>query len=143
MRKLGLIGGLSWTSTARYYELINRSVQRRMGGLHSATLLVESLDFAEVARCVTGNDWDCALSQMAGAAKRLELAGAEGLPLCAHSKPKRHRPSSSAGSSSLLNVIDTRRPQPKAPSNKSVAGEWCNGPPRRRRAGRPHRPHGL
>ncbi len=63
MRKLGLIGGLSWTSTARYYELINRAVQRELGGLHSATLIIESLDFAELARCVTINDWDCALSQ--------------------------------------------------------------------------------
>ncbi len=53
MKKLGLIGGLSWTSTARYYELINRTVQDRLGGLHSATLVIESLDFSELARCVT------------------------------------------------------------------------------------------
>jgi aspartate racemase len=121
MRKLGLIGGLSWTSTARYYELINRSVQRRMGGLHSATLLVESLDFAEVARCVTGNDWDCALSQMAGAAKRLELAGAEGLLICANSMHKLHGQIASAVSIPVINVINEIGAKLKSDGVKSVA----------------------
>ncbi len=85
MHKLGLIGGLSWTSTARYYAIINQAVHRARGGQHSAPLLIESLDFAEVARCATENDWDCAASQLIGAAQRLEQGGAGALLICANS----------------------------------------------------------
>ena len=85
MHKLGLIGGLSWTSTARYYEIINKAVHRAKGGQHSAPLLIESLDFADVAQCATDEDWDCAARQLIGAAKRLETAGAGTLLICANS----------------------------------------------------------
>lgn len=85
MRKIGLIGGISWTSTARYYEIINKAVHRARGGQHSAPLLIESLDFAEVARCATQDDWDCAAGQLIGAARRLEQGGAERLLICANS----------------------------------------------------------
>ncbi|MFY9351538.1 aspartate/glutamate racemase family protein [Sphingobium sp.] len=85
MRKLGLIGGLSWTSTARYYQIINQAVHRALGGQHSAPLLIESLDFAEVARCATQQDWDCAAGQLIASARRLEQGGAETLLICANS----------------------------------------------------------
>lgn len=85
MHKLGLIGGLSWTSTARYYEIINQAVHRSLGGQHSAPLLIDSLDFAEVARCLTENDWDCAAGHLIGAAQRLEQGGAGALLICANS----------------------------------------------------------
>lgn len=88
MRKIGLIGGLSWASTARYYEIINQGVHRVKGGVHSAPLLIESLDFAEVARCATQDDWDCASSQLVSAARRLESAGAQALLICANSMHK-------------------------------------------------------
>lgn len=106
MRKLGLIGGLSWTSTARYYELINRAVQRQLGGLHSATLLLESLDFAEMARCASTNDWESAALQATGAAQRLEAAGAEGLLLCANSVHKVYDRIAASVSIPVINVID-------------------------------------
>lgn len=85
MRKLGLIGGLSWTSTARYYEIINQAIHRAKGGQHSAPLLIESLDFAQVSGCVTQEDWDCASGHLIGAAQRLEQGGAEALLICANS----------------------------------------------------------
>ncbi len=85
MKKLGLIGGLSWGSTARYYQIINEAVAKRAGGLHSAPLAIESLDFAEVARCATAEDWDCASAHLIGAARRLEASRAEGLIICANS----------------------------------------------------------
>lgn len=88
MRKIGLIGGLSWTSTARYYQIINEAIARAKGGLHSAPIIVESLDFAEVARCTSADDWDCASGQLVGAAQRLEQAGAETLLICANSMHK-------------------------------------------------------
>ncbi len=85
MRKLGLIGGLSWTSTARYYEIINKAVHRALGGQHSAPLLIDSLDFADVARCASVQDWDCAAGQLIASARRLEQAGAGSILICANS----------------------------------------------------------
>lgn len=85
MRKLGLVGGMSWISTGRYYEIINRGIARKLGGLHSAPLVIESLDFADYARCATQDDWECASEAMVAAARRLEASGAEGIALCANS----------------------------------------------------------
>lgn len=85
MKKFGLIGGMSWSSTARYYQIINEGVARRLGNLHSAPLIIESLDFAEVVRCTTAEDWDAAATKMIAAAQRLEAAGAQGLAICANS----------------------------------------------------------
>ncbi len=121
MRRLGLIGGLSWSSTARYYELINQIVQRKMGGLHSATLVIDSLDFAEVARCTTTNDWDCAASQMVGAAKRLEAAGADGLMICANSLHKVTPQILASVNIPLIHIIDEIGARLKADGMKTVA----------------------
>lgn len=85
MKKLGLIGGLSWISTARYYEIINKGVARARGGLHSAPLVIESLDFAEIAGAASAEDWDAAADRMISAAQRLEAAGAQGIAICANS----------------------------------------------------------
>jgi aspartate racemase len=85
VRKLGLIGGLSWTSTARYYQIINEAVHRARGGQHSAPLGIESLDFAEVARSASQEDWDSNAGQLIAAAQRLEQAGAQSLLICANS----------------------------------------------------------
>lgn len=85
MHKLGLIGGLSWTSTARYYEIINQAVHRARGGQHSAPLLIESLDFATVAACTSDEEWDSAAGVLIEAARRLETAGAGALLICANS----------------------------------------------------------
>lgn len=88
MRKLGLIGGMSWVSTAMYYEQINKGIARRKGGLASAPLLLESLDFAPVAALQTEGAWDKLAALMAETAKRLEGAGAEGLLLCSNTMHK-------------------------------------------------------
>ena len=85
MKKLGLIGGLSWRSTARYYQIINEQVARRRGGLHSAPLLIESFDFAEVARCASEDDWSCAADMLIASARRLEAGGADAIAICANS----------------------------------------------------------
>lgn len=77
MRKLGIIGGTSWSSTALYYEHINRGVATRLGGLHSARLVIESLDLAPFAEMELSGDWDGVARITLEAAKRLEAAGAE------------------------------------------------------------------
>jgi aspartate racemase len=79
LRKLGIIGGTSWSSTALYYEHINRGVAQRLGGLHSAKLVIESLDLAPSAEMELSGDWDGVAHVTIDAAKRLESAGAEGV----------------------------------------------------------------
>lgn len=79
MRKLGIIGGTSWSSTALYYEHINRGVAQRLGGLNSALLVIESLNLAPIAEMELSGDWDAVAEVHVEAAKRLVKAGAEGV----------------------------------------------------------------
>lgn len=82
MRTIGLIGGMSWESTAVYYRIANELVRDRLGGLHSAKLLLASLDFQEVSEAQQAGDWPVAASLLAETAKRLEDAGAEVILIC-------------------------------------------------------------
>lgn len=91
MRKLGLIGGMSWVSTQRYYERINKQVQRDVGPRHSAPLLIESLDFAQIYRLQSEEDWQRGTSVIAEAANRLADAGAEMLIIGANSMHRMYR----------------------------------------------------
>ena len=79
MRMLGIIGGMSWESTAVYYRLLNQGVALRLGGLHSARLLLHSVDFAPVAALQLAGDWDQASDLLLHAAQGLQRAGAQGL----------------------------------------------------------------
>jgi aspartate racemase len=88
LRKLGLIGGMSWVSTALYYESINKGVAKRLGGLSSAPLLLESMDFAEVSQLQSAGEWDALGDRLIASAKRLEAAGAQGLILCSNTAHK-------------------------------------------------------
>ncbi len=82
MRTLGLIGGLSWESTAVYYRLINEGVRERLGGLHSAPLALYSFDMAEIAPLQAKGDWEQATRLMVNAAQCLKAAGAEAIVIC-------------------------------------------------------------
>ncbi|MEO9078721.1 MAG: aspartate/glutamate racemase family protein, partial [Rhodanobacter sp.] len=84
MKTIGLIGGMSWESTASYYRLINQAVKMRMGGLHSASLLLHSVDFADIEQFQRAGDWDAAGAQLAQAARGLQAAGADTLLICAN-----------------------------------------------------------
>ena len=79
LRKLGIVGGTSWSSTALYYDHINRGIARRLGGLHSALLSIESLDLAPIAEMELSGDWDAVAKITIDAAKRLQASGAEGV----------------------------------------------------------------
>ncbi|MDH5338997.1 MAG: amino acid racemase, partial [Rubrivivax sp.] len=79
MRTLGVIGGMSWESTAVYYRLLNEGVARRLGGLHSAALRLHSVDFAAVAAAQADGRWDTLAELMCDAARGLVAAGAQGL----------------------------------------------------------------
>lgn len=82
MRRLGLLGGMSWQSSALYYSLVNDLVAERLGGVHSADLVMVSVDFAEVERLQAAGDWAAASDLLAREAQGLEAAGAEAIVLC-------------------------------------------------------------
>jgi aspartate racemase len=88
MRQLGILGGMSWESTASYYRLLNQGVRERLGGLHSAPLLLHSVDFAEVAELQRRGDWQAAGVLLAKAAQGLERAGATALLLATNTMHK-------------------------------------------------------
>ena len=88
MRKLGLIGGMSWLSTRSYYERINQLVQAKAGPRSSAPLLIESLDFTDLSRLSTDAEWKRAATVLADSAKRLEKAGATAIIIGANSMHK-------------------------------------------------------
>ena len=88
MRKLGLIGGMSWLSTRTYYDHINNLVQARAGKQASAPLLIESLDFSALTRLSTPAEWANAAKVLASSAKRLERAGATAIVIGANSMHK-------------------------------------------------------
>lgn len=88
MKMIGLIGGMSWESTATYYKVINETVKKTLGGLHSAKCLLYSVDFAEIERCQSLGLWDQSADILIDAAKRLELAGAEFILICTNTMHK-------------------------------------------------------
>src|SRR5476649_2886932 len=84
MKTLGLIGGMSWESTTHYYQLLNRMARDRLGPMHSAALILWSVDFAPMAAMQARGDWAAATAVIVDAARRLEEAGAEALLICAN-----------------------------------------------------------
>ena len=88
MRMLGVLGGMSWTSTESYYRMLNQGVSERLGGLHSARLLLHSVDFAPVAQAQHDGDWGATLAVLAEAARGLERGGAEALLLATNTMHK-------------------------------------------------------
>ncbi|EQC1554680.1 MULTISPECIES: aspartate/glutamate racemase [Citrobacter] len=82
MKTIGLLGGMSWESTIPYYRLINEGIKQQLGGLHSASLLLHSVDFHEIEACQSRGEWDKAGDILAQAAIGLQQAGAEGIVLC-------------------------------------------------------------
>lgn len=88
MRTLGVLGGMSWTSTQSYYRLLNEGVAARLGGLHSAQLLLHSVDFAPVAQAQHDDDWDATSAILSAAAQGLARGGAEGLLIATNTMHK-------------------------------------------------------
>lgn len=121
MKKLGLIGGLSWRSTLRYYQIINEQVARRKGGLHSAPLVMESFDFVEVGHCATAEDWDNAAAALTRAAHQLEASGAEALVICANSMHVIHDRIASEIGIPIIHIADTVGAKMQADGVKSAA----------------------
>ncbi|MGI9297561.1 MAG: aspartate/glutamate racemase family protein, partial [Gammaproteobacteria bacterium] len=88
MKTIGLIGGMSWESTAVYYDLLNKGARDSLGGLHSAEIVLRSLDFAEIEKAQKAGDWNAAGNILADAARALEKGGAECVVICANTMHK-------------------------------------------------------
>ena len=84
MKKIGLIGGMSWESTQIYYRILNQKVNEILGGFHSAKCIIESVEFSKIFKAQSQNDWNALDQQMISAAKNLENAQAEVLLICAN-----------------------------------------------------------
>ncbi len=106
MRKLGLIGGMSWLSTRSYYERINQLVQARAGMRSSAPLLIESLDFTDLSRLSTADEWKRAAGTLADSAKRLEKAGATAIIIGANSMHKVYDQVAAAVTVPVIHIAD-------------------------------------
>ena len=88
MKTIGLIGGMSWESTVTYYQIVNETVKRELGGLHPAKVLLYSVDFAEIEEYQTKGEWDKSAAVLAEAAQNLEKAGAGFIIICTNTMHK-------------------------------------------------------
>lgn len=126
MKTLGLIGGMSWQLTAIYYRLLNEIVRERLGGLHSAELLLYSFDFAAIAAHQSAGDWDAAARLLADVARRLEGAGAEGLLICTNTMHRMADEVQAAVSIPLIHIADATAGTMKRAGRRS---RRCSPPP--------------
>ena len=106
MRRIGLLGGMSWESSALYYAVVNEAVRERLGGYHSARVLMASVDFAEVEAMQAAGEWDAAGELLAAEARALEAAGAECLVLCTNTMHKVADAIEAATTVPLLHIVD-------------------------------------
>jgi len=121
MKTIGLIGGVSWESTAIYYSLINREVQKRLGGFHSAKIAMISVDFAEFELLARTSQWDTLASRLSDAARALERAGADMVLLCANTMHHDADRVADSVSLPLLHICDCTAAGIKAQGLKRVA----------------------
>jgi aspartate racemase len=106
MKTIGLIGGMSWESSAQYYAIVNRAVRGRLGGSHSAELLLYSVDFGEIERLQHDDDWASLTARMVDAARRLEAGGADFVLICSNTMHLMADDAAAAIGVPLLHVID-------------------------------------
>lgn len=121
MRKLGLIGGMSWVSTGIYYDRINRIVQKRSAPMASAPMLIESLDFSQLYAIREDRDWQRASKVLVESAKRLEDGGAEGLIIGANSMHKLYDDVAAAIDIPILHIAEHVGKALKREGHKSAA----------------------
>ena len=88
MKTIGLIGGMSWESTVPYYRIINECVKEALGGLHSARILLYSVEFDEIEKCQARGDWDKSAEILSDVAQKLETAGADFILICTNTMHK-------------------------------------------------------
>jgi aspartate racemase len=106
MKTIGLIGGMSWESTQSYYQLLNQGIKNKLGGLHSAKIVLVSLDFASIAALQQQQDWPQMAEILIKAAKQVEAAGADYLLICTNTMHKLAEQVQAAVAIPLLHITD-------------------------------------
>lgn len=122
MKTIGLIGGMSWESTAEYYRIINETVRNRLGGLHSAKIVMVSVDFSEIEEMQVEGRWDDAGEALATAARQLEAAGADCVLICTNTMHKVAAQVEAATSLPLLHLADATAQRILAGPTASTVG---------------------
>ena len=120
MKCVGLIGGMSWESTAEYYRLLNEGVKQELGGLHSAKVLLYSVDFEEIEVLQHQGDWVALTQVMIDAAKKLETAGAELVLICTNTMHKMAGEVADSIAVPLLHIADAAAFEIKRQEKKKV-----------------------
>jgi len=120
-RTLGIIGGMSWESTESYYRLINEGVKAKLGGLHSADLLIHSVDFGPINTLQETGEWEALGSLMASSGKRLQAAGAQGLMIASNTMHKLFDDVQSATDLPLIHIADATIDAIKAQNLSKIA----------------------
>ena len=121
MRKIGLIGGMSWYSTEFYYRRINKQVQRRANMMCSAPMILDNLNFCDIAKATTGQDWDRVAEVLVASAKRLEAGGATAILIGANSMHRVHDRVADAVKVPVLHIADAVGQKMKADGVESAA----------------------
>ncbi|MCE0491074.1 aspartate/glutamate racemase family protein [Pantoea sp. Mb-10] len=111
MKLIGLIGGMSWESTALYYRIINQQVKQQLGGLHSARCVIYSVDFYQIETLQSSGEWEKAGKILADAARSLEAAGADFIVLCTNTMHKVAQAITNAVAIPLLHIADATAAQ--------------------------------
>ena len=106
MKTIGLIGGMSWESTVTYYQLINEAVHKRLGGLHSAKIVLWSVEFDEIENCQSSGDWDKSARILSETARGLEKAGADVVLICTNTMHKVAHEVAASVQIPLLHIAD-------------------------------------
>ncbi|MBK7743353.1 MAG: aspartate/glutamate racemase family protein [Betaproteobacteria bacterium] len=120
MKVIGLIGGMSWESTVPYYRQINETVRERLGGLHSARLVLYSVDFHDIERLQHAGDWQAAGALLAGAARAVQAAGASFLVLCTNTMHNVAPAIEAAVTIPLLHIADPTAAEIKRTGHSTV-----------------------
>lgn len=121
MKTIGLIGGMSWESSAEYYRLINEQVKHRLGGLHSAKCILFSVDFQQIEHFQASGEWDKAGEVLAQAAQALERAGADLVIICTNTMHKVIDVIESAITIPILHIADATAKQIKEAGLQKIA----------------------
>lgn len=121
MKTIGLIGGMSWESTIPYYSIINEYVKNRLGGLHSARIVLYSVEFDEIEKCQSRGEWEKSGEILADAARKLENAGAELILICTNTMHKVFAQVQSAVSVPLIHIAEATADALEAEGIRTVA----------------------
>jgi aspartate racemase len=120
LKTIGLIGGMSWESTVPYYQQINETIKHRLGGLHSAKIVLYSVDFHDIERLQHAGNWTAAGALLADAARSLEAAGADFLVLCTNTMHKVAPMIEAAVSISLFHIADPTAAEIKRAGHSTI-----------------------